>query len=201
MVACNRSPRVSSDPSHAPEPLLTWLTGFSKSAGAARSPPRARSPPTTLTWTWTWLGGERWRSCASTSWSRGGEDGEESSGWWSVRDWGGSRLAAGEARAAGAGSGPRSESHQVLGREQQRGGGVWQLQPHTNPPIDWIPTGLRVTMSRQSRSTRQPQQPRAGQRLPSGRDVVEVVVTFSSGRELAGRATSASHPFSGGGRV
>ena len=110
---------LSSDPSHAPEPLLTCFTGYSKSAGAARSPPRARFPPTTLTWTWTGLGGERRRrSCASTSWSRGLD--LESSGWWSVRDWGGCRLAAGEARAAGAGSGPRSESHQVLAREQQR---------------------------------------------------------------------------------
>ena len=36
---------LSSDPSHAPEPLLTCFTGYSKSAGAARSPSRARIPP------------------------------------------------------------------------------------------------------------------------------------------------------------
>ena len=41
---------LSSDPSHAPEPLLTCFTGYSKSAGAARSPSRARIPPQSEPW-------------------------------------------------------------------------------------------------------------------------------------------------------
>ena len=102
--------------------------------------------------TWRVVGGGRCETGVAAGWQRGRLEQQE--------------------RAAGRGPSP-TKCWPESRREEE---GAWQLQPHTNPPIDWIPPGLRVTMSRQSRSTRQPQQPRgARQRLPRVRDAVEVV--------------------------
>ena len=131
--------------------------------------------------TWRVVGGGRCETGVAAGWQRGRLEQQE--------------------RAAGRGPSP-TKCWPESRREEE---GAWQLQPHTNPPIDWIPPGLRVTSC-------------LGRAGPPGNHNNLVVLdnvslvwetlwrwlawgAFSSGRELAGRTTSASHPFSGGGRV
>ena len=124
----------SSDPSHAPEPLLTCFTGYSKSAGAARSPSRARIPPQIGALETPREGsGGVWKK-EECSWLRGDFAVEVGVGRAQVWDWG-CRLAAGEApAAAGLAAAARCPSPAQSSHQE----GAWQLQPHTtsNPPID-----------------------------------------------------------------
>ena len=128
---------LSSDPSHAPEPLLTCFTGYSKSAGAARSPSRARIPPLigALESPREGSGGVWWKKedCGCfeetlrVQWVLvGRRSGTGAAGW---QRGGSTSSRASSRRGPLLLPSPAQSSHQE---------GAWQLQPHTtsNPPID-----------------------------------------------------------------